>query len=432
MSLFLYNWDYIRQTYTGTGWLSRFAGDFLEQFFHLPVFGPAAVAFLLTAIAAVTYRIFRTFIGKWPSLAIAAAMFVWSFMRETGNLYVTRYTVVVLGYLSLVLLALQFRRIRCRALAVPLFVAAGIWFLGAPVHGNYGKPWGKPSFEYDRMMGLDDEVARENWDKVLKLSRKDLYMVEASYCYNLAQAMKGDLGNRLFDHSQNEYNGLLLRVTGSQSTFTNCLAGEAWYHLGAITIAEQSAITSLQASPNHTGARFILRLAKVGLISGNEAAAQKYLYLLSKTLFYGKWARNILSGNPDEETSAWLAKARSNPAVTDFVHLSNVPRDILHGLLEANPDNELARNYILCFDLMRYDTDQFMEDYASDMIKARIYHEAVLIWLSQQGTISEETAAGYGVESATMNRMQSFLRMPSKYKNSYWYYYLKALEASAQ
>ena len=47
MTLFVYDWDYIFQTYRGSGWLARFASDFIEQFFHLPVLGPLFVALLL-------------------------------------------------------------------------------------------------------------------------------------------------------------------------------------------------------------------------------------------------------------------------------------------------------------------------------------------------------------------------------------------------
>lgn len=432
MSLFLYDWNYIRQTYSGVGWLARFISDFVEQFFCLPVVGPIVIALLLTAIGAVTYRIFRMFLSRWPSLAVAAAMFVWSFMRETGNLYTTRYTIVVLSYLSLVLLALQFRKGWLKIASSFLFLCFGAWALGCPVHKNYGKLWSTPKFEYERLIGLDAEVARENWDRVLKLSEKDLYMREASYCYNLAQAMKGELGNTLLNHSQGEAYDLLLRVDGGQSVFTNCLAGEAWFHLGAMTIAEQSAITSLQASPNHTGARYLLRLARVNLITGEDAAAQKYLNILGKTLFYGRWARSMMPECRDDAVSAELLQARSRMAVTDFVHLSNVPRSILLGLLEADPGNTLARNYLLCYDLMRYDLDQFIGDYTPDMINARLYHEAVLIWLDRQGILSEQTAAEYGVDASTIKRMSSFFRMPSKYQDSYWYYYMEALNVTAQ
>ena len=428
-TLFVYDWAYIRQTYRGAGWLARFVSDFLEQFFHLPVAGPLVVALLLTAIGVVSFRICRHFLGRWPSLGIAALFFVWSFLRETGNLFITRYTVVVLGYLCLLLLALQFRRVWLRPVAAVLLLAFGVWALESPVHNHYGKPWSLPKLEYERMIGLDAECARENWDKVLKLSRKDLYMEEASYCYNLAHAVKGDLGDALFDHSQNHHSSLLFPVSGDQTVFTNCLAGEAWFQAGDMTVAEQSAITTLQGSPKHTGVRYLVRLARVNLISGEEAAAQKYLDLLARTLFYRKWARSMMPENRDEKTLAEIAGARARLTGTDFVHNSNVPRSVLLGLLEADPGNRVARNYLLCFDLLRYDLDQFMEDYTPDMIKAHVYHEAVLIWLSQHNMLNEVQVARYGVDVSTVDRMNRFARNPNNYRKTYWYYYLEALNA---
>jgi hypothetical protein len=427
LSLFLFDGDYIRQTYRGTGWLARFASDFLEQFFISPVPGSLLVALLLTGIGVVVYRICRHFLGKWPSLAIAAAFFIWSFLRETGNLYITRYTVVVLGYLSLVLLALQFRKPWLKAGAAVLLLGFGAWALASPFHKHYGKPINTPKFNYERVIGLDIETSREHWDKVLELSKVDLYMEEASYCYNLAHAMKGDLGSALFNHSQNHHYTLLFPVTSERTVFTNSLAGEAWFQLGDMTVAEQSAITSLQASPQHTGTRFLVRLARVNLTTGEDGAAMKYLNLLSKTLFYGKWARSMMPGRQDEAARAEIAAARANLVRRDFVHNSDTPRAILDDLLEANPSNSVARNYRLCYDLMCYDLNRFMEDFEQERIDARIYHEAILIWLSQNNRMTPEQVTSYGVDLSTVDRMNRFGRNPAGQKNTYWYYYLKAM-----
>ena len=427
MTLFAYDWDYILQTYRGSGWLARFVTDFLEQFFHLPVVGPVVVALLLTAIGTVVYRICRHFMGRWPSLAAAAAVFAWSFFRETDNLFTTRYTVVALAYLSVVLLALQFRKAWLRPVAAVLMLAFGIWALGSPVHKHYGRLWGVPKIAYDRVIGLDDEVAREHWDKVLKLSGKDLYIQEASYCYNLAHAVKGDLGQTFFDHSQGDARNLLHRVSVERSAFSNGLAGEAWFQLGNMTVAEQAAIIALQASPDHTGARYLVRLARVNLISGEEAAAQKYLELLSRTLFYGKWARSMMPGHRDEETLAGLEEARRNLSRKDFVHFSTTPRAVLLNLLEANPKNTPARHYLLLLDLLDYDLDRFMEDYTDGPVPGHIYQEAILIWLSQNDRLDAGHIARFGIDPSMVDRMGIFFENPGRYRNTYWFYYLKAM-----
>ena len=432
-NLFVFDRDYIAETYRGMGALARFVTDFLEQFFHLPVAGPLVIALLVTGIGIVTYLILRHFLGVWPSLGIAALVFVWAALRETGNIYTTRYTVVVLGYLALILAALQFKKVWQKAVAAVVFLAVGVWALGAPYHKYYGTLWNTPEIELDRMIGLDAEIARGNWDKVVKLSKKDLYTVEASYCYNLAHAMKGDLGSTMMNHSQGKaLFSLLPPVTIDRSAFSDCLAGEAWFQVGNITVAEQAAIVALQSSPDHTGARYIKRLAEVNLISGEDAAAQKYLNLLSRTLFYGKWARSRMPGRQDESVRAALAAARANLPVTDFVHQSENPRNVLLDLLEANPSNILARNYLLCYDMLRYDLDSFMEDYTTYPAKGRLYNEAILIWLSQNERTNEQEFARYGIDRSTIDRMGRFYQNPNAFRDSYWFFYLKALQAQAQ
>ena len=432
LNLFLFDGDYIAGTYRGTGWLVRFVADFLEQFFHLPVAGPLIVALILTAIGWAVFKICRRFMGMWPSLAVGILFFAWSFLREMGNLYQTRYTLVVLGFLTLVLLALQLRKVWLQATAAAVFLAAGAWALGSPYHPDYGKLWNVPKLDYERMIGLDVECVRENWDKVLELSKVDLYMEEASYCYNLALAMKGTLGDKMLDHSQNHHVTLLFPVTSERAVFSNTLAGEAWFQVGDMTVAEQSAITSLQASPKHTGTRFLVRLARVNLAMGEEAAARKYLDILSRTLFYGKWARSMMPGHQDEAVRAQLAKAHARLIQRDFVHNSGHPRTVLHALLEADPGNLPARQYLLCFDLMGYNLDGFMEDYEQGRLKGHLYSEAILIWLSQHARLNPEEVARYGVDVSEVDRMGRFGRNPNAFRNTYWYYYLMAMQEAQQ
>ena len=426
-NLFLFDGAYIRETYRGVGFLGRFVSDFLEQFFLAAVPASLIVALLLTGIGVVVFRISRHFLGKWPSLGVATLFFAWSFLRETGNLYLTRYTVATLALLSLVLLALQFKNAWLKPVAAALLVGLGIWVFGSPLHKIYGKAWSVPNLPYERVVGLDTETYREHWDKVLQLSKVDLYTEEASYCYNLALAMKGRLGDDLFNHSQNHHFSLLFPASSEQTVMTNAMAGEAWFHLGDMTVAEQSAITSLQASPKHTGARYLERLARVNLISGEEGAAMKYLTILGKTLFYGRWARSMMPGLQDETVRAQLSDAHARLAQKDMVHQLERPRELLLGLLEADPANAAARNYLLCYDLLTYDLDAFMQDFTPDMIGARLYQEAVLLWLTLQGRLTPDEISRYGMDLSVSDRMNRFGMNPAAFKNTYWYYYLKAM-----
>lgn len=429
-TLFLFDGDYIAATYRGSGWLARLAADFLDQFFGLTAAGPLVIALLLTAIGLVAYRICRKFCGEKISLLIAAAMFFWSLMRETENMFCTRYTIVTLGYLSLMLAALRFRDIWKKAVAVCVAACLGVLMFGTPYNQYYGRLWGSPNLINERVIALDVEASRENWDKVLELSRDDIRINEASYFYNLANAMKGQLGDNLLKHSQHYANSLFLWVSPEVSPFINSIAGETWYHLGNMTLAEQSAIIGMQASPEHTGTRYIRRLAQTNLVSGEYGAAEKYLAMLQKTLFHRGWAEEaagIITGNDVPE---WLSTARKNLSANDIVIDRKEVRLLLKELLEANPGNTMAREYLLCNDLLFCDLRAFMEDYLPDMLDAEIYHEATLIWLNlvNNNDISKVDVTAYGISRKTMDRLFRFYRDPGRFKGSYWYYYMKAMQ----
>ena len=428
LTLFLFDRSYIAQTYSGAGWLARLSADFLCQFFGLSAAGPLITALLLAGIAYLTYRIFRHFAGNGIALTAAVLMFLWSFFRENENLFVTRYTVVTLGYLALVAAALKIRRPLYKVAAAVAFLSFGVWGLGSPYHQYYGKLWGTPNLKYEKMIALDVESSRENWDKVLKLSRKDLRMVEASYLYNLACAKKGALGENLLKHSQSGAGTLFLWVTPEVSPFSNSIAGEVWYHLGDMTLAEQSAMVAMQSSPNHSGTRYIERLAKVNLISGEDGAAQKYLNVLSKTLFYRRWALEMLSEEYDEQTREWIMKYRANLPEKDIVSDGKDIRPILKALVETNPNNTMAKEYLLCYDLMTYDLVSFAEDYTGDVPEGSIYQEARLIYINliNDNDISGVDLEALGISQQTMDRLERFYRAPSRYKNTYWYLYLQA------
>lgn len=426
-TLFLLDLPHMLKTYAGSGFLAKFLGDFAEQFFCFKLIGPAVVAALLTAIGILSYHICRNFAGKKFSLLIATIIYIWSLLRETETIYITQYTIAVAGYLLCIWAAMKFRRTAVKLGALVVFVAAGLWMFGSPYHKNYGKLIGKPDFDFEKLIALDVETSRENWDKVLDISKRNLHYNEAVYFYNLALAKKGCMSENLFRHPQNYELGLFFLVTDQISPFSNGLAGEVWYHLGNMTLADQSAMVAMQSSPKHTGARFIKRMAMINLISGEYGAAQKYLGMLSKTMLYRKWAKSMYPDAQDEEATQKIDAARANLVRTDVVSGSNNYRLLLHKLLEANPGNRMAREYLLSYDLLLCDLPAFIEDYVPEENNPAVYQEAALIWINiqhQEGNISQKVDMDkYGITMESVERLRNFYRYPERYRNTYWYYY---------
>ena len=99
------------------------------------------------------------------------------------------------------------------------------------------------------------------------------------------------------------------------------------------------------------------------------------------------------------------------------------------GLLEADPSNTLARDYLLCYDLLRFNLDEFVEDFTREgMPEAPIYKQAILIWLIQQKELTDQNMARYNIDKSYADQMQRFLRYPDSYKNTYWYFYFNAIQ----
>lgn len=427
-NLFLYDLAYILRTYQGPGFVSRFLGDFLEQFFCFKILGALLVSTLLTLIAVIVYKIFRSFAGKGFSFTVALIIYAWSFSRETGNIFITQYTIAVAGYLLFIYAALRFKGTVLKISSLIVFVALGIWFFGNPYHKYYGKLVGKPEFENEKLIAMDVETFRENWDKVLDLADDGLLYNEACYFQNLASAMKGQLPDKLLSRPQNQSNGLFLFVN-EVTPFSNGAAGELWYHLGNMTLADQSSMVAMQSSPKHTGARFIQRLAMINLISEEYGAAEKYLKILDKTLVYHGWARSMMPGRQNDGTIEKLNDYRSRLIKKDRVAPGNHYYLLLKDLLEANPNNLLARDYLLCFELLSFDLETFMRDFDPSEDKSHLYQEAALVWLNIQyglGKITDVNFDDYGISEETVGRLGRFYKYPENYKDTYWYYFTYA------
>ena len=71
--------------------------------------------------------------------------------------------------------------------------------------------------------------------------------------------------------------------------------------------------------------------------------------------------------------------------------------------------------------------DRFAEIYEQKPIPSHIYQEAILVWLSQRDEITPENLVRFGVPQSALDRMERFFMRPERFRNTYWFYYLKAM-----
>lgn len=294
-----------------------------------------------------------------------------------------------------------------------------------------------PDLGREYLLALDSEMYFGRSEKVRKLLVEGEYRSPfTAYYYNLLNAQQNRLPDRLMDGYQPASQGLFLPVAPHSTYLTIYAANEVWFALGDMTMAEHAAILGMIFSPHHTGARAVKRLAEINLVNGDEAAAMKYLRLLQKTMCYRDWAERRIPGKQTAEVCQWLERKRLLLPATDTLRSSaDIPLSLRH-LLRNNPDNTLACDYLLCFDLLNKDIGAFAGDYrefAAKKFPSRLYAEGLLIYLAGKKASLDEVEK-WNIPPQVLDEFSEYTRLyeanggngaplQAKYGKTYWFYF---------
>ena len=189
-----------------------------------------------------------------------------------------------------------------------------------------------------------------------------------------------------------------------------------------MTFCERAAMLGMVFSPDNRNARMVKRLAEANLVSGDDKAAEKYLRLLGKTWVYQSWARGAA------KDASYRRKAQYTNR-QDTLRLTDNAHTIMSELLESNPKNTVALDYLLCSDLMLGDVNTFKRDYDRFCLPqggrvVPLYQQALMIWLA--------------AKQAPHDVWQQYIKMPDQllrfeqynqqrgsiaFKNTYWFWY---------
>lgn len=294
--------------------------------------------------------------------------------------------------------------------------------------------YGEPHEGMDNTFGLILEAADGNWEKVEAMTSGSRISEIAAYYHNLAMAMKGCLADSLMYYYQPFERGLFLPVGETSTKLKIAASSEVWYRLGEMTMAEHGAMLAMAFSANHYGVPYLKRLTDINLVNGQHEAAMKYLRLLSKEPGCEKWVADRIPGQQSKAVKEHIGYMRQFVPKQDIVHGPMQYRMILGNLLSSNPDNELARQYLLCYDIITKNLEDFIADYDPARDRSRLYDEAVLIFLAQRRSITRENIRHFGIsdeilqEFSDYNNMVTFNQgamepMQKKYGNTYWFFY---------
>jgi len=300
--------------------------------------------------------------------------------------------------------------------------------------------------------GLNDEkeealqyyclVTQQQWQKIIqKAEKKHPESPFSMTCLNLALAKQGDLGDRMFEFSQQGTGGLLPAFVRD---FTSPLpTAEAYYHMGMVNTTQRYYFEAMEAIPNYQkSARCIKRLAETNIVNGDYKVAEKYLLLLQKTHLYEEWAENAMTylGN-EEKINAhpeW-GKLRRMRVEEDFFFNGKEHPEMLGKVFEHNRQNRMASDYRLAYLLLKQDLDAFMTcyetgEYAEAAYIPRSHQEALAyMWLQKHGDFKD---IPWKISPSITQGMMEFARvymskqknanelLRRKYRGTYWEYLL--------
>lgn len=482
-TLFVYTTEALFSYLDKPAVLSCLVGDFITQFFQTLVMASALVGIAIFLLGLTYYAVLRKWMNGWLAVGLAMMVMVWEVLRSCGLLTPLSSTVSLIGGGCLFLLYDLIKNKYLRIGFGFIGIALGYWLFGYGVFifsvfllissrvnrkeiiwsclmvlesialpGLLSKNylltypqackypatswWEVPNSLYERLLGLDIEAEAGHWDKVKKLAYPDKCISACSYYYNLANAAENKLPDGLMNYYQPGTEGLFIPISSNSSYLSSLYANEVWFHLGDMTMAEHATILGMIFSPNHSGSRMIKRLTEINLINGDNEAAMKYLRILSKTYFYCQWAKDRIPGKESEQVKQWLKDKRTYIPQSDTIRVSTT--DVVKSLrllLETNPDNGMARDYLLCLHLLAKNLPAFIADYVPEAGKApkRLYAEALMIDLVRRHATGDEIRETI-VDPSVVQNFKEYNRLyqkskgnpqvlVSKYGKSYWFYY---------
>lgn len=333
---------------------------------------------------------------------------------------------------------------RLAAIAIPLFIIMldkRLYFIDFQTlytHPGLGK-FVKPQMDLEKTLAADCEYYFGNYNTVVNMVEKDKepnsYM---KFYYNLISAQGRSLPAVLLKFPNN-YLGTFETLGPDTPPLTIKTINELYWILGDMTFCERAAILANVCSPENRNIRMMKRLAEINLVKGDYNAARKYLRILQKTFVWSRWANRAFdalgkkASSYDKALLQQYIDKRPYLNTRDTLRLNDNCHTIMSELMESNPNNYIAINYMLCSDLLLKDMETFKHDYDAYYLKQQnvayetLYQEALAIYLAgTQAPLAEW--AKYIKRQDVLQRFKQYndQRGNPAFKNTYWYYFDKA------
>lgn len=346
--------------------------------------------------------------------------------------------VYLLGGLT-ALLPVLFRFLPAEVKPRRMYMGLGIQVIALAFATFYGVR-NASDFKKEETMAYDYHLRMRQWDEIIHQADKQAPASPLSVAsLNLVLCKTGRMPDRMFHYFQNGPEGLFPSFI--RDFTAPLISGEIYYHLGFVNTAQRFAFEAMEAQPDYQkNVRVVKRLAETNLINGEYAVAAKYLRMLQHTLFYKEWATQTLDCLGDEqkmEAHPEWSTLRRFRTQKDFLFSEREADMMLGILLQQNPANRMAYEYLMAYCLLTKDLQHFLSYYpmGKEIGYERIpvsYQEALIyIWGLTNNDPSKDIP--YPVSDEIKQQVQAYGAIYTSYQNAepmlqkqysgtYWYY----------
>ena len=286
-------------------------------------------------------------------------------------------------------------------------------------------------------------ATNEDWDGLIKSCRSHPWIPHTAQYLNLALSQKGRLLEDMFKYDQRGPTGL---VQMSDDRGVSISQAHIMFAMGNMAAAQDVAFNMLNTTEGLCPAMLKMN-ARIELMRGTYAVADKYLSLLEKAPHYRQWAqeqKSFLYNDAAVETDPLLGQGRRSWPVLDGFAMFGNPLEELMRVVDANPANRGAMEYALAYMLLtkdiksvtalvnRYFGQPGLETLPVPVQEAVLFYSEYARNVGGADVMGPDWCATHGVTRETVRRFQSFQeaslksggKAPKGYSTSYWHYLL--------
>ena len=285
---------------------------------------------------------------------------------------------------------------------------------------------------------LEYYTCKEDWDGLIEACMHAPWLPRTANYLNMAFAWKGELSEKLLYFDQRGPSALILSTTNRA---VDIATAHMMFTMGNMAGAQDVSFNLLNSLQGLCPAMLKMN-AQIELMRGTYEVADKYLSLLEKAPHYRGWARahrRFLFDDVAVEADPLLGNGRRNLSAENGFVMYSDPIGELFPILDVNPGDARAREYGLCYQLLRKDLNSvkhFIEDYYKDgEALPRIAQEAMVFYSEYLRNMGGTESFGldwcyaHGVTPETVRRFAAYQQAAvagknslQKFRGTYWYY----------